>query len=134
MVPEPEPKSEDAIYDAFTAALRDARPELGGRMRVVKVEWGHELPNERPPVRDDHQLTLAEQFAFDRVGYHNVRKVQDSNNVLRSGIRHDMGIPVCTSSSRESAKACSSSGSATWSITAQRTERPASGSRCTSRY
>jgi hypothetical protein len=94
MVPEPEPKSQDATYDAFWTAIREARPELGGRMKVVKVEWGHELPDDPPPVRDDHQLTLAEQFAFDRVGYHNVRKVQDPNNVVRSGVRYDIGIPA----------------------------------------
>jgi hypothetical protein len=53
------------------------------------VEWGHELPGQAAPVRADHQLTLAEQFVLDRVGYANVARASANGNRLET----DIGIP-----------------------------------------
>jgi hypothetical protein len=91
MVPIPGPIDQDATYDPFWNALLDARPELGRRVdgAPIKVEWGHERPGEEPPVRDDHRLTLAEQFVLDRVGYQNVERVHEPGNRLEP----DMGVP-----------------------------------------
>ncbi|MET0591187.1 MAG: hypothetical protein ABW133_00705 [Polyangiaceae bacterium] len=91
MTPLPGPMTQDACYDALWTALTDLRPELGRRIAgpPIKVEWGHERPGEPAPVRADHQLTLAEQFILDRVGYANVERVSDPGNRLQT----DIGIP-----------------------------------------
>ena len=91
MVPIPGPMSQDANYDAFWQAVTEARPELLQRIdgAPIRVEWGHERPGEQAPVRDDHQLTLAQQFVLDRVGYPNVERVLDPGNQLQV----DIGIP-----------------------------------------
>jgi hypothetical protein len=91
MTPLAAPNAQDACYDAFWRALTDIRPELRRRVdgAPIKVEWGHERPGETAPVRADHQLTLAEQFVLDRVGYSNVERVHDPGNRVTA----DIGIP-----------------------------------------
>jgi len=98
MIPDLDPKSpfensKDGKYwgyNAFWAALLKQQHKLSEHFPhgFIGVEWGQELPEEASwatnDLREDHQLTRAQNFVNDRIAYDNLIKDPDPNNITMS--------------------------------------------------
>lgn len=94
MTPQPGPSSPFPVYDAFWEALKIKRKKLKTRIqKVIRVEWGHELPTSSPDsIRDDQKLTHAQQFVNDQTSYDSVRTRPGENNILLTGFKGDWNL------------------------------------------
>jgi hypothetical protein len=95
IIPDSDPCTHEQQYQQFWDALDHASPELKTRFdRRIGVEWGHQLHAEDlAPVREDRQLTYAQQTIYEHGAYARTATRPGPCNILRTGFQTDLGIP-----------------------------------------